>query len=335
MPKIEISKKVYDKKKINYFQIAFKSVEHKNWVIKIKWFASTPDVDRRNDVVLPWAFDNSIKTYMENPVVLLQHDEDKWIWKTIDYALSNDWLEIEAEISNDIDNVFKWISDWILKGFSIWYIAKKWSYFVDEDKEIRQLEELDLVEISVVSVPANPSSLFTLQKSLKKFFNNLQTENMTKKENKNTEEPTDTWVDTSEFVKTIESEKWTEDKILDESEKAGETPDSQEWPVENTVQTNDPENKEDKSFTEIKELKTTVSDLIDLAQKQFEQLKNLSWKIDEQDKEIKKFKDTISNMAIKKWLATIPFQEDTEKKSNDSFVKAFKIARQTANENNI
>jgi hypothetical protein len=35
-----------------------------------------------------------------------------------------------------------------------------------------------LVEISVVSTPANPKTLFTLAKSVKSFFDNLNTKNM-------------------------------------------------------------------------------------------------------------------------------------------------------------
>lgn len=44
--------------------------------------------------------------YMMNPVILLGHSPDKVLGKVIEYNLSNDGLEITAELSNDIDNTF-------------------------------------------------------------------------------------------------------------------------------------------------------------------------------------------------------------------------------------
>jgi hypothetical protein len=37
---------------------------------------------------------------------------------------------------------------------------------------------LDLIEVSVVSTPANPTSLFSLSKSIKSFFEELKEDNL-------------------------------------------------------------------------------------------------------------------------------------------------------------
>jgi HK97 family phage prohead protease len=157
----------------NYFQCEFKEIEIKQDIIKIKWWASTPDIDRYNDIVNPKAFNTAIINYMKNPVILLQHDQNKRIWKAISYNLNNKWLEVVVELSNNIENTFNLITEKVLKGFSIWFIPKKWEYKKVGDVEIREITELDLIEISVVSTPANPNSLFTLSKSIKSFFDNL------------------------------------------------------------------------------------------------------------------------------------------------------------------
>lgn len=71
----------------SFFNFEFKSVEIKDGKVKIKGFASTPDIDRYNDIVDTKAFDSSIATYMKNPIILLQHDASKPIGKCIDFTL--------------------------------------------------------------------------------------------------------------------------------------------------------------------------------------------------------------------------------------------------------
>lgn len=51
-------------KKVLYFQTKFLT-EEKEDVIKIKGFASTPDRDRQNDIVLPTAFSESLPRYLK------------------------------------------------------------------------------------------------------------------------------------------------------------------------------------------------------------------------------------------------------------------------------
>ena len=160
--------------KNQFFQMTFKEVEVKAGKVKIKGLASTPQVDRYNDIVKPEAFMNAMATYMLNPIVLLQHDSCKPIGKVTAYQITADGLEVEAEISNDVDNCMKLITDKILRGFSIGFMVKKWEYQTNTTEEtmqeIRVITELDLVEISVVSTPANPGSIFTLSKSIREFF---------------------------------------------------------------------------------------------------------------------------------------------------------------------
>ena len=163
--------KTFGMNKTASFQMKFMEVKvSEDGKIKIKGFASTPDIDRYDDIVNPTAFANAMKTYMANPVVLLGHDQSKVLGKVIEYDLSNKGLEVTVELSNDIDNCFHNIQEKNLRGFSIGYITKSATYREENNREIREITELDLIEISVVATPANPSSLFTLTKSIRLLF---------------------------------------------------------------------------------------------------------------------------------------------------------------------
>ena len=78
-----------------------------NGYIRIKGFASTPQIDRYDDIVNPAAFANAMTTYMANPVVLLGHNPDNVLGKVIEYNLSNAGLEVTVELTNNINNTFE------------------------------------------------------------------------------------------------------------------------------------------------------------------------------------------------------------------------------------
>ena len=50
-----------------------KQVEDKDGSVVIEGYASTPDIDRYQDIVEPTAFSKAIEMYMKNPVLLCQY----------------------------------------------------------------------------------------------------------------------------------------------------------------------------------------------------------------------------------------------------------------------
>lgn len=132
--------------------------------VEIEWYASTKDKDRVGDIVEPKAFERALEQYMLNPIVLLQHKTDKPIWVVEETNIDDNWLFIKAKITENTDWVIDQIKNWVLRSFSIWYRVK------DYDTDVRELanwdydftniiKDLELFEISVVSVPANPYAL--------------------------------------------------------------------------------------------------------------------------------------------------------------------------------
>lgn len=103
-------------RKTQYFQMEFKNVEVKEdgSSIFIEGLASTPDIDSYDDIVKPEAFRNTMGSYMQKPLILLQHNMEKIIGKAVDYRIEEAGLWIRVELINDVDNTFKNIQEGLL-----------------------------------------------------------------------------------------------------------------------------------------------------------------------------------------------------------------------------
>lgn len=191
-------------------------IDGDNKAYEIEWYASTKDKDRMNDVVEPTAFEETLKQYMTNPIVLLQHDMDKPIWNVVEASIDEKGLFIRAKITEDTDWVFSKLKNGVLRTFSIWYRVKDFETIenVNSDGEYNYtniIKSLELFEISLVSVPANP---FALIKSFDSCFK-AEEEMETPEEEKPVEtvaenEPTEEKVEEEESVK--------EEEVVEESE---------------------------------------------------------------------------------------------------------------------
>lgn len=165
-------------KEKNFFQVLWdkKSVTEfdDDWVkgIEIQGYASTKDKDRWHDIVEPEAFKKALDLYMTNPVVLLQHNMDKPIWVVTEATIDNQGLFIKARITQDIDWVISAIKNGVLRAFSIWFRIKENSFEEYENDNgdrdyTNTIKDLELFEISVVSVPMNA---YALMKSMQDCF---------------------------------------------------------------------------------------------------------------------------------------------------------------------
>ena len=92
------------------------------------------------------------------------HDHSQPIGKVVEHSITDQGLEIVAEISKAAGNVADLIKDEVLKTFSIGFSIKDADY--DNAKDIFTIKDLELFEVSVVSVPANQDSTFSVAKTL-------------------------------------------------------------------------------------------------------------------------------------------------------------------------
>lgn len=124
---------------------------------------------------------------MTNPIVLLQHKHDKPIGVVTDAKIDNKGLYIKANITENTDNVMSAIRNGVLRTFSIGFGLKEGDYeineFIDENGNAdytATIKNLELYEISVVSVPMNA---YALMKSIEDCFETEEVEDEDNGEN--------------------------------------------------------------------------------------------------------------------------------------------------------
>ena len=130
--------------------------------ISIEGYASTNDVDRQGDVVPANVWERGLQNYVKNPVILAYHDHTQPIGRMTDHKVDEKGLWIKATISDAAGNIYKLVKNGILSAFSIGFQVKDAEW--NSKAEVFMIKELELHEISVVSVPANQNTLFSLSK---------------------------------------------------------------------------------------------------------------------------------------------------------------------------
>ena len=217
-----------------FFQIVCdkKSVKEitdgENKAYEIEWYASTKDKDRMNDIVEPSAFENTLKQYMTNPIVLLQHDMDKPIGNVTEASIDDKWLFIKARITEDTDGVFSKLKNWVLRTFSIWYRVKDFETEENVDKEwnyvfTNLIKDLELFEISLVSVPANPFALVKSFDSCFKAEEEMETSEEPAEEKEEVVEAEEEKEEANEeIVEEVKEEEVEEEKIEEDKEEIQE-----------------------------------------------------------------------------------------------------------------
>lgn len=142
------------------FAIKTKAVDATGGVV-IEGWANKAVVDRGLDYIAQNAWD--LTNYQKNPIILFNHDKDKPIGRALEIKPTDDGLYIKAQISNSKDPFVSYIRDLISEGilnaFSVGFDSK------DEGKDasgVNQITAAELYETSVVSLPMNQDSLFSL-----------------------------------------------------------------------------------------------------------------------------------------------------------------------------
>lgn len=160
-----------------------KAASKKGKGLRIAGYANTVDKDRQGDVVLPSAWVKGIDNYRLNPVLLFQHKADHPIGRVEKIRVDNRGLYVEALVSEAAEkqhNIHTLIMDNALKSFSVGFRALDGKY--NSETEATTITDVELLEVSVVSIPANQSSLFSVRKNFdtedeyKAFCENLRKE---------------------------------------------------------------------------------------------------------------------------------------------------------------
>ena len=177
-------KKFTERPQMVYSHAPMEIVENKGYNDEfiIEGFASTGEIDRDADIVTPNAFKNTLAGYMENPILCYMHnwmdpigsvidarimnpgEEHKSISSNKTYKSPTGGLFIRASISKTAPKIRELVKENHLKAFSIGFMIKEASF--DQQLEVRQIDDIELFEVSVVSIPSNRRSLFSIGKAL-------------------------------------------------------------------------------------------------------------------------------------------------------------------------
>lgn len=119
---------------------------------------TTSSVDRHNENIDTGGIDTS--TYMANPVVLYGHDyEGLPIGKTLKLTEMKNKIKARFQLAVTeypfAQTVYEMVKGGYLNAVSIGGIVREWS------DDYRTIVKMDMVEFSVVPVPANPEALIT------------------------------------------------------------------------------------------------------------------------------------------------------------------------------
>jgi len=145
---------------------------------QITALASTDDLDRHGEIILPAAFKEKLPTYLKNPVILTSHQhrlegghssvigsavkvwiDKKGLWVIIEFAQ-------DTELSEEYWQLYKQKKQ---RALSVGFIPLEWEYQEREGKSVYVLTKVELLEISCVPVGANPEAL-TKAKQRKRDF---------------------------------------------------------------------------------------------------------------------------------------------------------------------
>jgi HK97 family phage prohead protease/HK97 family phage major capsid protein len=108
-----------------------------------------------------------MKNYLKNPIILANHDYDDPIGRMVDYKIDSKGLWVKARISAAAE-IFNLVKDKVVTAFSIGFKIVDAEY--NSAAEVFLIKDIELIEISVVSVPCNQNTLFDLSKA----FNNAE-----------------------------------------------------------------------------------------------------------------------------------------------------------------
>lgn len=137
----------------------------------LQFTISTETVDRMGDVIKANGWE--LESFEKNPVVLFAHDSRRPpVGRAIGVEIKGRKLRAQAEFMDDevdrtgfSDTIFRMLKAKFLRATSVGFIPKEWEFIKEKDDEGHEFitgfkfTKQELLEFSVVPVPANPDAL--------------------------------------------------------------------------------------------------------------------------------------------------------------------------------
>lgn len=151
--------------------IAFSSDSELESKRQIRVIAASGKADRTGDIVKVDGIE--LANFKKNPIILWAHDHYGLpVARAVEMGVVNGKLEMILEFATKemyefADTVYKLVKGGFLKGVSIGARVLEAEWIVNDDEEIigRKFNKLELLELSVVPIPADSKALITAVKS--------------------------------------------------------------------------------------------------------------------------------------------------------------------------
>lgn len=141
----------------------------------VEGFCGSTEIDLQGDIITEGAFKKSEQDLLENSTVLWNHDVNQVIGKVSETEARKEGLWVKVLISKTVPEIWQRIKEGVVNKFSIrGKIIDAVRKFVKEvNKVANVINEMYLVEASLVSLPANPAAKtlrWYIEKSLNDYF---------------------------------------------------------------------------------------------------------------------------------------------------------------------
>ena len=123
-------------------------------------YAATTDFDLQGDIITEEALQSASLDLIKNSTVLLNHDLKQPIGKVTKVDFDRHGLLIDALISQTEPDIIQKIKEGVLNKFSIrgQVLEREKKFMREYDRVVNVIKKIALVEVSLVSVPANPEA---------------------------------------------------------------------------------------------------------------------------------------------------------------------------------
>lgn len=140
--------------------------DNENPDIYIEGYANFGAKDRVGDLIDPsvWTESDSLNNFKKNPILLFNHNYDEPVGTVEEVDARSDGLFIRAKITAAAGKVYRLIADGVLKAFSVGFRLKDARWIAETETFL--ITKVELLEVSVVSVPCQQDSVFSLAKSM-------------------------------------------------------------------------------------------------------------------------------------------------------------------------
>ena len=155
----------------------FKAVDDESRIIA--GLASTKFEDRMEEIIEPSAYKKSLRSFVKNGVILAFHDSRRPVGTPVEASITDVGLHLKVKIgegTQETEEAWQNIKQKMIKAFSVGFrtLKSKWvevkAAAEEVPRKIRVITDLELYEVSIVTIPANRQSLFSVSKSLNSPF---------------------------------------------------------------------------------------------------------------------------------------------------------------------